>query len=266
MQEVAFEVEMRGGLPVYAIEPLRAFGIDAFVTERRGGVSTAPFDELNLALHVGDDAAAVAHNRGRVAKAIGLRPEQVVYVSQVHGATVVDADEDYPQLEGDAMVSRRDDVALAIMTADCLPIVIADAFSSTFAVVHAGWRGLVAGVIPAALAHFPDPATAHIFFGPCISRATYQVGAEVAAHFRDVPGAIGPSASPDDAPRFLLDLVAVAEFQARRAGVPAGQLLRISAATDGGQVFFSDRAARPCGRFAVVARRASYDYLVGDDA
>jgi hypothetical protein len=244
----------RAGLTVLEITPFLAFGVDAFLTTRHGGVSRPPYDELNLGLHVGDEPAAVAENRRRLAVAAGVDEHRLIFTTQVHGSGV-NVVRELGSFTGDALVSTRDDVALVIGVADCLPVLIADPFTTTFAVVHAGWRGLECGVLAATLATFADVRTAHVFVGPGISAARYQVGLDVAAHFADVPAALTPD-GPDHA---RLDLVAVARHQLATLGVPAGQLFTTERTTDDTDTFFSARAAAPTGRSALVARRALYD-------
>ena len=116
---------------------------------------------------------------------------------------------------------------------------------------HDHRRGLAAGVLHAALAQFDDPSRVCVGVGPAVSPETYQVGPEVAERFADVPDAL----RPDEGDRSRLDLRAVVSHQLRESRVPDEQVTFAQHVTDGGEVFFSDRAARPCGRFALVARR-----------
>ena len=245
--------EQRGSLTVYPVESVRALDVDAFVTDRFGGASSSPYDTLNLGDHVGDRLDDVMENRRRVASAIGVDVTRLITVKQVHGADVLDASSVTPSSEADALVSDGDDVALAILVADCVPFLLVDASSKRFALVHAGWRGLQRGVLAQTLRHFDDAATVHVFLGPSISREGYQVGPEVAEHFRDVPGAL----VADGGDRSRLDLRHVATHQLTHLGVRDDVIVRSQQVTDGGEIFFSDRAARPCGRFALVAKRAS---------
>jgi len=251
--DVVLGAERRGSLTVYPIESVRAFGVDAFVTDRFGGVSSAPYDTLNLGDHVGDRLDDVTENRRRVAHAAGVDVQTLVTVRQVHGSNVLDAARVTPSSEADALVGGGDEGALAILVADCVPLLMVDASSTRFAVVHAGWRGLQCGVLAETIRRFDDAATVHVFLGPSISREGYQVGPEVAEHFRDVPGAL----VADGGDRSRLDLRHVATHQLTRLGVLDESIVRSQQVTDGGEIFFSDRAARPCGRFALVARRAS---------
>ena len=267
-----------GDLRLLTWPALEASGADAVVTTRAGGVSDGPYATLNLSLSVGDDPALVLENRRRLADALGARPEDFVFARQVHGSgvrvvTEADAGSGAFSLENalpdaDALVTRSPGVLLAILTADCVPIVLHDPVAGVLACVHAGWRGTVARVSAAALAAMQTlgarPSQVLAGVGPAASPARYQVGADV---HQAVTGAFGPAAAasfirPDDAPdRWLLDLWAANRFLLLEAGVPAARIhvtnvptgpLDPPAPSDG--YFFSDRAARPCGRLALVAR------------
>ena len=241
--------ERRGALRVLALDSLREFGVDALITTREGGVSEAPFDSLNLGAHVGDDPRRVATNRARLATTMRVSPDRLVMVAQVHGANVLEV-EGPLQGEADALVTSSRDTAIAVLVADCLPIVLADASRRRVGVVHAGWRGLAAGVLANALARFDDVRSVHAIIGPGVSPRVYQVGPEVAENFRDVPGAV----LADAGDRSRLDLRAIALHQLGAAGVSSSHVEAVPDVTDGGGLFFSDRASRPTGRFALVAR------------
>jgi YfiH family protein len=243
--------EERGGLRVHRIEQVRRWGVDAFVTERIGGVSEGPYASLNLGLHVGDEASNVYENRRRVAEAAGVGIDRLVIVRQVHSSDVVVAEAATPESEADVVTTQGTDLAIAVLVADCVPIVLCDEVSSRVSVAHAGWRGLASGVLASAVGDFDDPARVHAYVGPCISLDSYQVGPEVAAHFCGVPGAL--HAERDD--RSRLDLRAVCVAQLVALGLSRDNLSVTQQVTDRGTTFFSDRAERPCGRFALVARR-----------
>lgn len=251
--DVVLTAETRDALTVHPVESVRVLGVDAFVTDRFGGVSSSPYDSLNLGDHVGDRLIDVQENRRRVANAIRVDPTRLVIVRQVHGSHVLDASFATPSSEADALFAHDDETALAILVADCVPLLIVDAASNRFALVHAGWRGLHGGVIAQTLKHFADVTRVHAFLGPSISREGYQVGPEVAAHFADVTGAL----APDGGDRSRLDLGLVAIHQLLEGGVSDRWIVRSQQVTDGGEVFFSDRAQRPGGRFALVAKRTS---------
>lgn len=248
---VELKAERRGELDVYPFLGARNLGVDAFVTSRQGGVSSGPYDSLNLGTHVGDDFEAVEENRSRVARAIGSH--SLVTCSQVHSNTVVDALSAGPSVKADAISTPLSGIALATLVADCVPLVLVDETSSHYCVVHAGWRGLASGVIANAIASFPAGATLHAFVGPCISARSYQVGPEVAANFSQYEGAV----LADEGDRSRLDLLRITHLQLTGAGVLDERITFSLQSTDGGGLFFSDRAQRPCGRFALVAKRAS---------
>jgi polyphenol oxidase len=249
-RDVALLAQQRDSITVYPAASLAELGADVFVTDRFNGVSTGTYASLNLGDHVGDDQNKVRENRALVARAAGVAREDLVTVRQVHGATVLNGSAVTTTSKADALVSDGGELALAILVADCVPLAFVDSSSGRIALVHAGWRGLTAGVIAKTLVGF-DPGATHAFIGPSISKERYQVGPEVAQHFSSVDGAL----SADGGDRSRLDLRLVATHQLLDAGVASDHIERSRNVTDGGEVFFSDRAQRPCGRFAIVARR-----------
>ena len=251
-RDVTSSVRERTGLLVHSIDELARWGVDAFVTDRGGGVSVGPYASLNLGLHVGDEPAHVYENRRRVAASIGVGVDRLVIVRQVHSSTVAIAEESTPETEADVVTTTGTDLAIAVLVADCVPVVLCDEESTRVSVAHAGWRGLASGVLAQAIADFADPARVHAYVGPCISFDSYQVGPEVAEHFTDVPEAL----ASDVGDRSRLDLHAVCVAHLVALGLSPDHLSIASQFTDRGTVFFSDRSERPCGRFAVVARRA----------
>ncbi|GGU89588.1 laccase domain protein [Streptomyces litmocidini] len=161
-------------------------------TDRWGGVSAVPYEELNLGGAVGEEPAAVRANRAAAAGALGLDPARVVWMNQVHGADVVEVDgpwgdADVPSV--DAIVTARPGLALAVLTADCVPVLLADPVAGVAAAAHAGRPGMVAGVVPAAVAAMAelgaDPARIVARTGPAVCGRCYEVPeamrAEVAA-------------------------------------------------------------------------------------
>lgn len=189
---------------------------------RRGGVSKGPFASLNCSLSSPDDREAVLQNRGRVADSFGLPPQSLVGCTQVHGTAVVAVEAPWVPGAGpraDAMVTQRPGLALGIITADCAPVLFADAEAGIVGAAHAGWRGAVAGVIEATidamvrLGGRPDRIVAAI--GPCIGQASY----EVAADLRDAV----TERAPDDV-RYFADGTREARWQFDLAGYCAGRL------------------------------------------
>lgn len=251
MSDVELEIEARDALRVRLVPGARELGVDAFVTDRSGGVSPAPFDTLNLSDFVGDTSANVAENRRRVAEAAGVDDARLTFVHQVHGTTSIDADRVTPLSQADIVTTDASERALGVLVADCVPMLLIDDASPHLALVHGGWRGLSRGVVAAALSGFEDPRRVHAFIGPSISVQTYEVGPEVASHFSQIPDAV----QPGEGDRYWLDLRGVASYQLESLGVPRAAITRSREVTDGGAVFFSHRAHQPSGRFALVAKR-----------
>ena len=162
------------------------------MTTRAGGKSVAPYDSFNLGDHVGDDPAAVAANRERLAGELGLSPDRVVWMEQVHGrtVTVVDGPRDTPAEATDALVTAVPGLAVAVLVADCVPVLLADPEAGVVAAVHAGRVGARVGVLPAALAAMREAGArldrVEALLGPSVCGECYEVPAamqaDVAAH------------------------------------------------------------------------------------
>ncbi|POX50335.1 peptidoglycan editing factor PgeF [Streptomyces sp. Ru72] len=151
-------------------------------TDRWGGVSAAPYEELNLGGAVGDDPEAVRTNRELAAKSLGLDPARVVWMNQVHGADVAVVDAPWgenPVPEVDAIVTAGRGLALAVLTADCTPVLLADPVAGIVAAAHAGRPGMVAGVVPAAVGAMmelgADPSRIVARTGPAVCGRCYEV-------------------------------------------------------------------------------------------
>lgn len=252
MPDVSLVTRREGSLTLGEVEGAARYGVRAWVSERTGGVSEAPYDTFNLATHVGDDPARVATNRARLARALELSPDHVRFVNQVHGVGVAHARHVTPDTDADVLVGD-DASAVAILVADCVPVLLINRRTHAFAVVHAGWRGLAAGVLAHAASNVGPGESLYAFVGPSISGHAYQVGPDVASHFADVPGAL----VADERDRSRLDLRVVSAVQLRDLGLGDEHVDLSVEVTDGGTRFFSDRAQRPCGRFALIAKRAS---------
>lgn len=157
--------------------------VRALVTTRLGGVSSAPFDSFNLADHVGDAPAAVAENRRRLKQHL---PADPVWLKQVHGNQCIDAllASTAAPTEADAAFTRAPGVVCAVLTADCLPVLLCDESGSLVAAAHAGWRGLAAGVIESTVAALGQPGERLMaWLGPAIGPENFEVGADVRAAF-----------------------------------------------------------------------------------
>jgi YfiH family protein len=173
-------------------ETSTAGGAHFAFTDRWGGVSAVPYEELNLGGAVGDDPDAVRTNRELAAKSLGLDPARVVWMNQVHGPDVAVVDEpwgDRPVPEVDAIVTTRRGLALAVLIADCTPVLLADPDAEVVAAAHAGRPGMVAGVVPAAVSAMvelgAEPGRIVARTGPAVCGRCYEVPeamrAEVAA-------------------------------------------------------------------------------------
>jgi hypothetical protein len=198
--------------------------VRALCTQRRGGVSLPPYKSLNLGAHVGDEPAAVAENRRRLEAAAEL-PGPPQWLRQVHGTHVVDLDQSVGSVlqEGDAAVTTRTARVCAILTADCLPVLLAAADGSVVAAAHAGWRGLAGGVLEATFAALTARSERRVpviaWLGPAISPAHYEVGDDVRDAFveADPETVIGFIENPGG--RWQCDLYTLARRILLRAGV-----------------------------------------------
>lgn len=193
--------------------------VRALTTLRYGGVSRAPHAALNLATHVGNDPAAVTENRARLARAAGL-PADPCWLEQVHGIAAVDADDWRTGVEADAIVARRSGQVCAVLTADCLPLLLCDDRGSAVAAVHAGWRGLAGGVIESALhALDVEPARLLAWLGPAIGQDAFEVGGEVREAFVEADPAAAACFRPGRPGHWHADLYGLAQRRLRAAGV-----------------------------------------------
>jgi YfiH family protein len=247
-----------------------ALGVAAAVTTRHGGVSEGAYGSLNLGLHVGDDPQRVVENRRRAADAFGVELGSVVFAEQVHGAnaTVVGQAErgrgtmriDDAIPSTDILVTTDLDTTLAILVADCVPMALFDPEAHVLAVVHAGWRGTAAQASRRALeamgALGAQPERVVAFIGPGVHPARYQVDEDV---HQALAKAIDPSAlteevaRPAGGGRWRVDLMAANHQQLVVAGVAPARIFDCGVTTADDD-YFSDRAVRPCGRFALLAR------------
>ena len=194
-------------------------GIEIRVTTRRGGVSQAPYESLNLGDHVGDASHCVEENRRRVSAQ--LPTQDIHWIRQVHGIVSVEAGiRSVP--EADAQWTCERCQPLAVLTADCLPVVLADREARCVGIAHAGWRGLAAGVLESLLQAMPvETGSVTAWLGPAISAAAYQVGPEVRDAFERADGdATTACFAPSERDGlWMADLAALARLRLSRAGV-----------------------------------------------
>jgi len=227
-------------------------GVRAGCSTRVGGLSRAPFDTLNLGAHVGDDPAAVAGNRHRLADEIAL-PSEPRWLTQVHGSFV--AVEPAPGVEADASLTRCPGVVCAVLVADCLPVLMASADGGEVAAAHAGWRGLAAGVLENTVAEFDSqPSDIAAWLGPAISQQAFEVGPEVREAFLDADAADADCFVRNERGRWQADLQGLARRRLARAGVhrvAGGDFCTFGDALR----FYSFRRDGGCGRLAALIWR-----------
>lgn len=232
-------------------------GVVAFTTLRHGpGVSQAPFDAFNLGARCGDEAAAVYANRERLIDEFSL-PAAPYWLRQVHGTQAVRVTQLHPgaeEPEADAAIASDAGTVLAILTADCLPVVFATA-DGEIAAAHAGWRGLAAGVLENTVAALPAPAGRVLaWLGPAAGPQAYEVGEEVFDAFVSRDARAQPAFAATRPGHWRVDLYALASQRLRDAGVEqvyGGGLCTISDP----KRFYSHRRDQRTGRMATVVYR-----------
>jgi YfiH family protein len=228
-------------------------GIIAGTTTREGGVSTGAYRSFNLGGHVGDDEQNVAENRRRFVSACTL-PRGPEWLNQVHGCDVAVAGESTPD-QADAAIARDAGDVVAVLTADCLPVLLCAYDGQEIAAIHGGWRGLAGGVISATLERMKTPpARLMAWLGPAISQAAFEVGGEVRDAFAsDDPGAVA-CFEANERGRWQADLYGIARRQLMRTGIDAVYGGELCTYGDSGR-FFSYRRDGQCGRMASFIHR-----------
>jgi len=265
------------------LEDFERAGIVAFFSRRDGGASTGPYASLNVGLHVGDDLQSVRDNRARLGALVELPAERITYMQQVHGANVAlvgerevgrganDLADALPNC--DALVTTEVYAGLAVLAADCVPILLADPVAGVIAVAHAGWRGATAGVAAATVAQMvAQGASAEriwVAFGPAIRGCCYEVDGPVItaverAYKRFAPTRRPPLLRAASRLHAQLDLPTLCWHELLAAGVSERHCVDVAICTScmGGQ--FSHRAAHgQAGRHAgVIWRRKGRTKLV----
>lgn len=227
-------------------------------TTREGGVSSRAFDSLNLGNHVGDEPSSVAQNREILTGATG--GQRVFWLHQVHGTNVIRVDEslgDSKVVEGDASITSTPGIALAVMTADCLPVVVWDQKGEEIGAAHAGWRGLAEGVLENLVQSFKaSPEELIAWLGPAIGPTAFEVGPEVRERFlalasqkAEVEEAFRPSEREG---HYLADIYALATMRLREAGVKAVHKEEEFCTVLEEKRFFSYRREGRTGRMATL--------------
>ncbi|HFE44974.1 MAG TPA: laccase domain-containing protein [Nannocystis exedens] len=200
-------------------------------SDRLGGVSRGRYASLNVSAKWGDEPAAVAENHRRIAGAGGFDLKTLCLVRQVHSAKVIRACEATEESEADAIWAHRDDppAVVGVLTADCVPVLLADADATVWAAIHSGWKGTVAGIVPAAVRALVgvgiEPGELRAAIGPCISLDAFEVGPEVACQFPEEVVERSRFARPH------VDLVAMVQRQLLAAGVRPENVERVGGCT-----------------------------------
>jgi len=229
-------------------------GVHAGSTRRDGGVSLAPFASFNLALHVGDDAAAVTENRARLRAALGL-PAEPFWLDQVHGRTVAVHAGGSTRPEADGAVAFEPGRVLAVLTADCLPLVLASRDGTRIGIAHAGWRGLAAGILESTVGALGVPGEELLaWLGPAIGPEAFEVGGEVREAFVGTDPGAGAAFVPNARGRWQADLYALARRRLAALGVRDVSGGGACTWTDPGR-YYSYRRAAATGRLATLVWR-----------
>lgn len=230
--------------------------VRSLITTRSGGVSAAPYASLNLGDHAGDNLEHVAQNRALLNAHLPAEPK---WLKQVHGIAVADACA--TGTEADASVAFQAGEVCAVLTADCLPVLLCDQSGTVVGAAHAGWRGLLNGVIEATAAAMQVPPSSLLaYLGPAIGPQAFEVGDEVRAAFvsadPQATSAFSPSDRQADTQRWLADIYWLARLRLERLGVAGVYGGGLCTFTDA-ERFFSYR------RDAVTGRMASLIWLEG---
>ncbi len=268
-------IEPAAGAPMIQAESLRGYrGMRHGFFSRLGGTSSGGYASLNCSFASGDRAETVTENRGRIAHQLGIASPHLVTAKQVHGISVVEVEAPWPAgtqpPECDALVTRVPGLAVAVLTADCAPILIADLAAGVVAAAHAGWRGALSGVVEETVAAMErlraraDRMTAVV--GPSISQPSYEVGPEFHAEFMatDSGSASFFTVSPKDDGKFQFDLPEYVGARLIRAGLRRIEVLELDTLTNAGR-FFSHRRSTLMGE-KDVGRQMSAILLVDDRA
>ena len=243
-------------LPVLDIQwPGLPASVSVLSTTRQGGVSEAPYDDgaggggLNLGTHVGDTEHAVTHNRALLRQQL---PSEPVWLTQVHGTRVINADHPQTTIQADACIATRAGVVCAIMTADCTPVLLADSRGRVVGAAHAGWRGLASGVLETTVNAMRDCGAEEIlaWLGPGIGPQAFEVGEDVLDAFAHLQADASVFRAIVDRPgKFLADLPALAKRALAGVGVTQVSGGEHCTVTDPKR-FYSFRRERTTGRMA----------------
>jgi len=225
--------------------------VKAVTTTRAGGVSEPPFDRFNLADHVGDEPDGVRQNRAALQQSLQL-PTAPAWLNQVHGDRVVDVARCGERPSADAAFCTRAGLVCAVLTADCLPVLLCDREGKRVAAVHAGWRGLAGGVLERSIeALDTDPARLMVWLGPAIGSLAFEVGDEVRQVFVEQHAQAAGAFNSTTNGRWLADLYRLARIRLQAIGVDAIYGSGFCTFTDR-ERFYSYRRDGATGRMATL--------------
>ena len=222
--------------------------IRAGTTVRAGGYSQKPFAELNLALHVDDSTQNVLKNRKALLQELALQSEPV-WLNQIHSSTIISINNSPSNLDADASYTTEKNKVCTVMTADCVPILFCNKEGTKVAAVHAGWRGICAGIIETTIETLTEPETLLAWIGPCISARHYEVGKDVYENCIKHSKLLEPAFVRINADHWNCDLVKIVKILLKICAV--GAIYECNLCTyEKSDLFFSYRRDGKTGRTA----------------
>jgi polyphenol oxidase len=247
-------------LPLYHFTNLsQVSGIKHFISGRKGGVSRGEVGELNLSYRVDDTEEHVRENRRRIASAMNIPAARLVVPAQTHSSNIAAVTaHNYTDFfrDTDALITNEKELCIAVLSADCVPLLLHDPSSASVAAIHAGWRGTVAGIVPKAIEKMKelygaDPSRIIAGIGPSICGNVYEVGEEVIVPFEEWFSDTSIIAKKKENGKYLLDLWEANKRMLLRAGVREEniEISGICTYTNAGEFFSARRSANKAGRF-----------------
>lgn len=228
--------------------------IKAFCTTRQGGISKPPYDSFNLAMHVGDNPLQVIANREKLSTDLQLRSHPL-WLKQIHGSAVIPSNHWQEDIEADGCYATDPNHICAVMTADCLPLLVCNTSGTEVMALHGGWRSLAAGIIHQGLKCFQaSPKDILVWLGPAIGSSMFEVGYEVREQFLALSLALEDCFKPSPNKRWLMDIYNIAKIQLNQLGIDKIYGGNYCTHTDY-EYFFSYRREGATGRMASLIYR-----------
>lgn len=208
-----------------------------------------PYDSFNLGAHVGDDQCSVDNNRTLIKEFLPERAN-IQWLDQVHGASVVRVESHSNEpITADAAITNQNDIALAVMTADCLPILLSNSEGTEVAAIHGGWRPLAAGIIENTVNEMKQTDELFAWLGPCIGKSVFEVGSEVRSAFVNISDELAAVFTQIENGKYKADLRAIAKWQLSQLGVSTIEASQECTFSDS-EEFYSYRKESVTGRMA----------------